>query len=532
MNELERSKSLLKLRRIEKILEARESFWEFQKIISPDDFFDERTYLLLLALALQSFYENQPITYLADHPISHHERVDFSDSTIDYFFQDKGNKTLITVDVSDTDILIIEVPRRHHKSHTLINFETWILGKNPKNILATAAHNADLANEFSQYVRDGIEQVRLRAIDIIYEDIFPATMTKYGDRSKKRWALEGSYLSYTGAGIMTPIVGKGASFGFFDDVLKGPKEAFNQTHLEKLWTSYSTGWLPCLEKPRKQVFVMTPWVEDDPGARIQKEAKESGEVVKVFNCKAYTDEQGMLCEDILDKRSYDILKARMHPVIFEGNFNSRRIPMIGRLYTSFQTYKPEDLPSKFHEIYAYIDTADEGKDYLAAGVMGVLNTKDEFGIKLKKGYMLGVYVSQQGMEITEEATAKFLVDHHIQSHMKVMVESNAGGRAFARNVKKILRERYKEKSRGIQIEWFHQSDNKNARINAESHTVMKYLYMPANWSELWPVYHDMMTRYMKDGENEFDDCQDMTTGLAERLNQELTMLEALKMKKL
>ncbi|MCK5609444.1 hypothetical protein KAR91_46655, partial [Candidatus Pacearchaeota archaeon] len=275
LSALEKKKSLFIAKRKKKIKQARRCFWTFQKLNDPRSFHDERTYLILLALSLQSFYKDEPASYLAKFSIEHHQRIDLSDSTIDYTFESKGEKTLITVDNSNADILIVEAPRRHHKSHTLINFEDWVFGQDNKHIMITSAHNTDLANEFSQYVRDGIEQVRFKATDIIYSDIFPFTRMKYGDRSKKRWALEGNYLSYTGSGIMTPVTGKGGKMIVFDDPVKGPLEAFNEKHLEKLWTSYTNGWLAPLEHPRKQIFVMTPWIEGDPGDRIIKGAKES-----------------------------------------------------------------------------------------------------------------------------------------------------------------------------------------------------------------------------------------------------------------
>jgi len=531
MQERAKKERLYDLLREKKIRKARKSLWEFQKITSAQDYKEERTYLLILALCLQSFYQTKPIEYKSYLPPEEHQQLDLSGGNIEIEIEPYEGGSRFEVDLSEADILIIEIPPRHHKSHSLIIFEDWVFGLDPKHIMITAAHNSDLAFEFSQYVRDGIEEYRMSLTDIIYRDVFPRTRTKMGDRSKKRWSLEGTFLSYAGSGIMSPVTGKGGKLAIFDDPVKGPLEAFSEPHLEKLWTALVNGWLSRLERPRKQIHVMTPWVKGDPGDRTVEGAEESGEIVKILNMKAWEETQGMLCEDILDKRAFDILKSRMHPAVFSGNYLSKRIELIGRLYPAFKTYTPDELPTKFAEIYSYIDTADEGKDYLVAPIMGIINTRDEYEIGLKKGYMLGVYITKEGMEITEIGTAKFLVDHHVQSSMNVMIESNAGGRGFARNVERILRSEYREKGKGIHINWFHQSENKNARINAESHTVMQHIYMPANWEKLWPLYHGMMTRYMKEGNNEFDDAPDATTGLAERINQEVTMLEALKMRK-
>ena len=530
---LEQKKEKLRLKRLKKILRCRISFWEYQKNNSPNDFNDKRTYLICLSLALQSFYQDKPVSYLANHPIEHHLKLDLSATTIPIKFKENGDKTLITVDASDTDILIIEVPPRHHKSHTLINFEDWVLGKDNKQIMITASYNANLANEFSQYVRDGIEEIRIKPFDIIYSDIFPKTKTKHGDRSKTRWALEGSFLSFTGSGILTGVTGKGGNLIVIDDAIKGYLESMNENHLDKVWNSYTNSWLSRLEKPRKQISVATPWVIGDLNSRIIDGAEKSGEKVKVFNCPAYSESQGVLCEDILDKRAIDILQSRLDPVIFSGNYLCKRLPLAGMLYTSFNFYTVADMPKQFDEVWYYVDTADEGKDYLSAGVAGIINCKDSFGLDIKNAYILDVYYTQDGMDITENETVEFLVRNNIQKNMSGLIESNAGGRGFARNIERILRQKYpKEK---ILINWFHQSENKKARINTQSNTVMKHFYFPKDWrtrSKSWKEFSESMMKYSKDGKNTHDDAQDMISGISEhKVNTEMTMLEALKMRR-
>jgi predicted phage terminase large subunit-like protein len=527
MNEAE-ERELLELERLDQIFAARESLWEFQKITAPQDYTEDRTYLIILSLCLQSFYQDEPVSYLSNLPIEHHELLDLSQCTIKVELEDQNDKTLITVDTSGTDILIVEVPPRHHKSHSLINFECWILGQDPKQIMITASYNSKLANEFSQYVRDGIEEVRIKPFDIIYPDIFPETRTKHGDRSKERWALEGTFLSYTGAGIMAGIMGKGGNLIIIDDPIKGSLEAFNENHLDKVWNAYSNSWLSRLEKPRKQILVMTPWIEGDPGDRIIKGAVDSGEIIKIFNCKAYTETQGMLCEDILDKRAFDILTSRLDPIILSGNYLCQRLGMAGKLYTSFNFYTAEEQPETFDEMFCYIDTADMGSDFLCSPFGGIKYGKDAFGIPIKKAYILDVLYTQEGLEVTEEMMVDFLVQNNIQNSVNVKVESQAGGGYYATNVKNAIRANYpKEK---IYIESFHQSENKNARINANSNTVMKYVYFPADWrtrNKHWTGFSEALMKYSKEGGNAHDDAPDAVSGLAEHINTEITMLEAL-----
>ena len=117
------------------------------------------------------------------------------------------------------------------------------------------------------------------------------------------------------------------------------------------------------------------------------------------------------------------------------------------------------------------------------------------------------------MEKTEPAVAKMLYDDEVNV---ADMESNNGGRGFARNVKTILKEKFG--SNKCRINWFHQSKNKTARIISNSTWVMDHIYFPENWADRWPDFFESMSRYQKEGDNEHDDAQDATTGVAEKCN--------------
>ena len=59
------------------------------------------------------------------------------------------------------------------------------------------------------------------------------------------------------------------------------------------------------------------------------------------------------------------------------------------------------------------------------------------------------------MEVTEAKTAKMLYENNVNiAH----IESNNGGRAFARNVERIYKELFKTNK--CRVSWFHQNKNK------------------------------------------------------------------------
>jgi predicted phage terminase large subunit-like protein len=93
-----------------------------------------------------------------------------------------------------------------------------------------------------------------------------------------------------------------------------------------------------------------------------------------------------------------------------------------------------------------------------------------------------------------------------------MIESNNGGRAFARNIIRII----KDKDKRSFVRWFHQSKNKKARILTQSSTVQKYVLFPEDWKAKWPVFYEAVTNYQKEGKNKHDDAPDTLTGLVEK----------------
>ena len=117
------------------------------------------------------------------------------------------------------------------------------------------------------------------------------------------------------------------------------------------------------------------------------------------------------------------------------------------------------------------------------------------------------------MEQTEPATAKMLYKNKVN---KVKIESNNGGRGFARSVKSILEQEYK--SNRCIIKWFHQSKNKQARILSNATWVMEHIYFPVGWQNSWPEYYEAMTKYQREGKNKHDDAADATTGVCENMS--------------
>ena len=113
------------------------------------------------------------------------------------------------------------------------------------------------------------------------------------------------------------------------------------------------------------------------------------------------------------------------------------------------------------------------------------------------------------MEITEPATAEMLTRHNVGC---AIIESNNGGRGFARNVERECIERGNSHT---VIKWFHQSQNKAARILSNSASVINNVLMPINWRDRWPEFATAIMSYQRDGKNAHDDAPDALTGVYE-----------------
>lgn len=410
---------------------------------------------------------------------------------------------------SDEKVMIVNEPPRHGKSRTAGKLVEWILGKDQKKKIMTGSYNETLSTTFSKNVRNTITEQKADAGKTIFSDIFPGITIKRGDGAMNLWSLEGGYNNYLATSPTGTATGFGADIIIVDDLIKSAEEAHNETTKEKHWSWFTDTMLSRLEEGGKIIIIMTRWASDDLAGRALEHYLEQGVKVRHICMKALVDREKkqMLCPEILSYQSYMEKVAAMGEDIAAANYQQEPIDLKGCLYTSFKTYDklPMDTEgnSLFEGIYNYTDTADEGDDYLCSIIWGVY---------MKEAYILDVYYTQQGMEITEPETARRFKEWRVNLSR---IESNNGGSGFARNVKRISEEDLRNFL--TVFKWFHQSKNKKARILSNATWVMDHILYPANWKHKWPDYYKSMVKYQKEGENKHDDAQDCTTGVAETM---------------
>lgn len=430
---------------------ARRDFWEYCKLTAPDFYKESRLFLKDMCYQLQNFYE------------------------------------------SDEKVLVINLPPRHGKSRTATQFVKWLFGQSIHNKVMTGSYNETLSMTFAKQVRDTILEEKTQGI-LAYSDIFPDTKVKRGESSANKWALQGSeqtnYLATSPGGTAT---GFGCNIMVIDDLIKNSEEAFNENMLNKQISWFTDTMLSRTENGFKLIIIMTRWAKRDLAGYILDNYK-----CRHINYKAVQEDGSMLCDEILNKEDYLFKTKSMSKEIVEANYQQEPIDVKGRLYTQFKTYK--ELPDNYKYILNYTDTADTGDDFLCS--INYMVVGDDY-------YIMDIICTKEPMEVTEPMVAKMLTKDKVGC---AIIESNNGGRSFARNVKSECK---KLNNSHTNIQWFHQSANKQARIFSNSASVMAHVFYPHNWIDKFPEFADMMIRYQKEGKNAHDDCPDAITGVYE-----------------
>jgi predicted phage terminase large subunit-like protein len=446
-----------------KCARARKDFFEFCRLMIPSFYKKERRHLRELCRLLQDLIE-------------------------DRLTNDQGQTV---------SKLMINLPPRHGKSLTLQLFEAWSLGRDPSQSFMTICYNETLSGRFSKAVRNMIEETRLDD-RFVFSDVFPDVKIKKGDGSFQLWSVEGSHFSYLGGSFGSTITGLGCSVGVIDDPIKNKEEAVNDRVTQSHFDFYTDTFLSRIEEGGKQIVNMTRWSDHDLCGRLLDLEPDKWTVV-VF--QAYDEESDqMLCPELLSLETYLDKKSKMSEEILSANYQQITVNKKGALYQTFNTYSGREVDGVSK---VYIDTADKGEDFLSA----VFYTETPEG----EAYIKDVIFTRDPQEITEPLVSEAIKRNETT---EAKIESNNGGRAFARNVERLTRDLG---FLSCQFVSFNQNKNKVARILSRSSDVQRLVFYPETWSEDFPEFYRQTTGYQRTGKNKHDDAPDCLTGIVESI---------------
>lgn len=195
----------------------------------------------------------------------------------------------------------------------------------------------------------------------------------------------------------------------------------------------------------------------------------------------------------------------INPLVFDTQYMQDPTPKSGLMYEGFRTYRPDELPTGNRALqrWNYTDTADTGADNLCS--ICFINTPEYV-------YVTDVLFTDAPMEVTEPKQAEMLT---MNRTVDSLIESNNGGRGYSRNVKKILRTKWRNFRCAVRT--FTQTENKKTRIYTASAQVQNDILFPEGWDKKWSKFYQALMSYRKDNKKrgQHDDAPDCLTGVWE-----------------
>ena len=413
--------------------------------------------------------------------------------------------------------LMVTMPSQHGKSTgSSMILPSYIFGINPDCRIALASYSSTFARKFNR--------ANQRIIDSpVYGAIFPDTkLNEFNVVSSGRWLRNTDEFEIVGndgslivAGRGGPLSGNKVDVMIMDDLYKDSAEGNSPVVRDSVEEWYSSVIVKRLHNDSQQLIVFTRWHEDDLIGYLEREAN----VIEIRSFEEINDIE--FDDDTWIKLNFEAIKEseqtefdsrELGEALWEGRHSIEKLSKErqkqrhifncmsqgrpggseGLLYGPFITYY--ELPNTIKK-GNYTDTADMGDDYLCS-ICYEVDKNDDI-------YLTDVVYTDEPMEVTEGYVAKMLSDNNTRDSN---VESNAGGRSFARNVQSIIGMR-------CTINWFHQSNNKESRVLTNAAQVNK-IKMPIGWEDRWPLFYNHVSKFKRTfRSNKHDDAPDCLTGI-------------------
>lgn len=249
------------------------------------------------------------------------------------------------------DVLNVSMPTRFGKSLLSTAFSSWIIVSDERLRVLRASYAAELAETFSQQVRD--------QVDKYYERLGLFGMT-YGTRA--RWKITGNPQdNHAGVGIGGGITGFGFDIAIVDDTAKNMLEATSAAYSRQLQVFKESVLLGRLEGSRKILNVGTRWTINDwfsmwPDA-------------ETYVLPAMVDGKSC-CEAWKTTAELELERSRVSEAVWNAQY--MQAPTETGRVRLFEGWQPERVKTYGGTLYAVIDPAtDYGKDWFVIGIYSV-----------------------------------------------------------------------------------------------------------------------------------------------------------------
>lgn len=418
--------------------------------------------------------------------------------------------------------LIVTISPQHGKSSGSTELlPSFMLGINPDLNIAISSYSATFAKKFNRKIQRLID-------DKDYHAVFPKTClanNEYSDFNTKGYLRTAEEFEIVGAHGSLKAVGRGGALTgspvdvmILDDLYKDYEEANSPIIRQAVIDWYTTVIKTRLHNDSQELIVFTRWHEEDLIGWL--EDKEQVVLVESFDDlenisknawvkinfeaikeSAPTEIDPRKIGEALWPEKHDINKLLNTRKLDAENFNclyqGNPISKEGLMYNDFGVW--ENLPP-IRIVKNATDTADLGKDFLCS-----INYALPLDFMDNNIYILDIIYTQEKMEITEPMVANMINKWRVN---EADIESNNGGRGFARSIEKVV---------GAYINSFHQSGNKESRIFSNRAKVNRDIKFPKGWENDFPEFYNAITRFKKKFKaNKHDDCADCLTMVWEK----------------
>jgi len=464
---------------------ARKNFWAFCQYMDADFFIDK------------------PAPEHIDLPGIWHRK-----------YLKKCAAALQQVERGKIEMLMMNMPTRAGKTYIMSMWTAWMFGRHNKGSIMRNSYGASLYRDYSHDTMNIIQDPK-------YVELFPET--KLATSAVDGWRLEtGNRVSFFGAGVCGPLAGKGCTLAAIsDDLIKDFQESQSPTILNTAWM-----WKRSVHNRRKEgncpeIYMGTMWSRKDPASQsieVEGLLKDGGKWVRI-KIAALDENDQSFCELVRTTEQYQEMRRTEDSVIWEAVSQQNPIEVKGLLYPaeSLNYYKLSEVEKYSNLAYAeswdsticYIDTADEGVDHLCSTIGNIKGTMVFIGPDIVH--------TQEPIEITEGKVASQLVDNNPD---RIIVESNNGGKPFARKLNTLIKGRCRASAR-----WIPNTQNKETRMIMKTGKVKEHFWFLAPSEYQQGSNYDIFMRHLTStlktmpvGKNQKDDAADNITGLAEMVD--------------
>jgi len=397
--------------------------------------------------------------------------------------------------------LSVSMPPRAGKSYITSLFCAWVLGRNPSESVMRNTCTASLYLKFAYDVRQIFRADK-------FTEVFPTVKLSEDKKNLQGWNTnQAKMVSYFGAGVGGTIIGFGATkVAITDDLYRGLEDALSDTVNDRIIQWKEATHDSRLESGCSKIDIGTRWSINDIIGRAMEEKLYD----KTIILPALDENEKSLCEDVMTTEEYLDKRSRTSKEVWLAEYQQQPVDIQGRLFgglkqinlEEFKRLSTPDPNNPQHRgkttlvegCLAYVDVADQGKDFLAAAVGAIIGSEV---------FIVDYVFTRDNTDITIPKVAAMLNKWKV-SYCRV--ESNSMGAMFSR----IL-----AKTTSTKILQIANQQNKMTRIIMNSVFLMQSCTFVNTGTPESLQFIDNILTFSKEGKNKNDDAPDCGAGLSQ-----------------